>query len=42
MSGHKPYYIEKDKFHTGEDGIIIPDESSLRVHPTAEEERGKQ
>jgi hypothetical protein len=39
MSGHKPYYIEEDKFHTGEDGIIIPDESSLRVHPTAKEER---
>jgi hypothetical protein len=39
MSGYKPYYVDKDKFRVGDDGIIVPIESSLRVHPTAEEEQ---
>ena len=39
MSGSKPYHVNKDKFRAGDDGIIIPIEGSLRIHPTAEEEQ---
>jgi hypothetical protein len=37
MSRHNPYHV--DKFRVGNDGIIIPIESSLRAYPTAEEEQ---
>jgi hypothetical protein len=39
MSGSKPYHVDKDKSRAGDDGIIVPIEGSLRIHPTAEEEQ---